>query len=128
MMTEKEGAVVVRQASPEARGNGVASRSILPSGGGAWDGIVMGEWELERAWLEDMHPHDEINYVLEGELVVSCAGAVHRLSAGDTIRVPGGTAARYEAPVHARMLFLYGPNPRGLPSKVIGSGHRSLEP
>ncbi len=121
-MADTLGAEVVRHAPLAATANGRASRSILRPGTVAWDGIVLGEWELTQAWLEDRHPHDEINYVLDGELVVTCAGAVHRLSAGDTIRVPGGTAARYEAPGYARMLFVYGPRPEGAPSEVLGSG------
>ncbi len=126
-MTQRAGAEVVRRAPLEARNGAFASRSILAAAGEAWEGIVMGEWQLEGAWLEDRHPHDEINHVLDGELVVTCAGLVHRLRPGDTIRVPGGTAARYEAPVHARMLFIYGPNPLGLPSEVAGSGPLATE-
>lgn len=121
-MAEAAGAEVVRRASLEARRPGSASRSILRASTVAWESVVLGEWDLERAWLEDQHPHYEINYVLDGELVVTCAGATHRLGPGDTIRVPGGRAARYEAPVYARMLFIYGPNPRGAPSEVLGSG------
>ena len=127
-MAETAGAEVVRRASLAVRGDGRASRPILGAGTAAWEGVVLGEWELERAWLEDRHPHDEINYVLDGELVVSCGGAVHRLRAGDTIRVPGGSAARYEAPQYARMLFVYGPNPQGAPSAVIGSGRGAADP
>ncbi len=121
-MTDTSGAEVVRHAPLPNASNGRASRSILRPGTVAWEGVALGEWELTQAWLEDQHPHDEINYVLDGELVVTCAGVVHRLGVGDTIRVPGGTAARYEAPRYARMLFLYGPNPAGAPSEVIGSG------
>ena len=127
-MAETTGAEVVERAPLAARGDGVAARVLLGDGTGAWAGVVLGEWELTRAWLEDRHPHDEINYVLEGELVVTCAGAVHRLRTGDTIRVPGGRAARYEAPVYARMLFVYGPNPDGAPSEVIGRGSLAAEP
>ena len=126
-MAETTGAEMVGRAPLAARGEGVAARVLLGGGTGAWAGVVLGEWELTRAWLEDRHPHDEINYVLEGELVVTCGGAVHRLHAGDTVRVPGGRAARYEAPVYARMLFVYGPNPEGAPSAVIGSGRGAAE-
>ena len=127
-MAETTGAEVVERAPLAARGDGVASRVLLGSGTGAWAGVVLGGWGLERGWLQDRHPQDEINYVLEGELVVTCAGAVHRLRTGDTIRVPGGLAARYEAPVYARMLFVYGPNPEGAPSEVIGRGRVAAEP
>ncbi len=127
-MAETTGAEVVRRASLAERADGLTSRPVVGGGTVAWDGVVLGEWALARAWLEDRHPHDEINYVLEGELVVTCGGAVHRLQAGDTVRVPGGSAARYEAPVYARMLFVYGPNPEGAPSEVIGRGRVAAEP
>ncbi len=127
-MAEPSGAEVVGRAPLAERGDGAASRVLLGGGTAAWAGVVLGEWELTHAWLEDRHPHDEINYVLEGELVVTCEGVVHRLRAGDTIRVPGGRAARYEAPVYARMLFVYGPNPEGAPSAVIGRGRLAVEP
>lgn len=127
-MAEPEPAEVARRAPLATRAEGRASRSILRADPVAWSGVVLGEWTLERAWFDDRHPHDEINHVLEGELVVTCAGVVHRLGGGDTIRVPGGTAARYEAPVAARMLFVYGPNPGGLPSATIGSGRLAAEP
>lgn len=122
VMAEMNHAEVVRWSPLSPGPDGRASRSILGSDTSVWDGIVMGEWQLTRAWFEDMHPHDEVNHVLEGELLVTCAGVLHRLGPGDTIRVPGGTPAKYAAPAHARMIFLYGPNPIGLPSQVIGSG------
>ena len=127
-MTETKGAEVVGYAAPVVRALGIASRTMLGGGMVAWTGVVVGEWELEHAWFEDRHPHDEINYVLAGELVVTCAGVVHHLRVGDTIRVPGGTAARYAAPVFARLLFVYGPNQSGAPSAVLGSGRGAPPP
>ena len=75
--------------------------------------VVAGPWSLTRASFTDRHEHVEINVVLEGELVVTVDGVATTLGPGDTIAVPAGTVARYEAPVHAHMIYIYGPGPRG---------------
>jgi ethanolamine utilization protein EutQ len=73
----------------------------------------MGEWSLTRAAWTDRHQHIEVNYVLEGELHVTFDGATHVARSGETVLVPRGSRARYEAPVFARMLFVYGPSTDG---------------
>jgi uncharacterized cupin superfamily protein len=83
--------------------------SIMTAGG-----LVVGEWSLTRAAWTDRHQHEEINRVLEGELHVTCDGATTTVvSQGATVVVPAGALARYEAPVFARMLFVYGPSTDG---------------
>ena len=75
--------------------------------------VIVGEWSLERAAWTDRHLHEEINYVIEGELHVTYDDATHVAVAGDVVVVPAGTRARYAAPVHARMVFVYGPSEDG---------------
>lgn len=74
---------------------------------------MVGEWSLERAAWTDRHEHEEINYVLEGELHVTCDGATVIAGPGDVVRVPAGSPARYAAPAFARMVFVYGPSTDG---------------
>jgi mannose-6-phosphate isomerase-like protein (cupin superfamily) len=81
------------------------------------------EWELTAQSWSDEHPHDEYNYVLDGVLVVTCDGATVEVTAGSVVRVPAGATGHYAAPVHARMLAIYGPNPQGQPSAVHGLSH-----
>lgn len=76
-------------------------------------GIVAGEWSLSAAAWSDRHDHVEINYVLEGELHVTCNGATRVVGTGGFVAVPAGSLARYEAPRYARMLFVYGPSTDG---------------
>src|SRR5205085_2477710 len=64
----------------------------------------------------DRHPHDEINYVLSGELHVESDGETVIARPGDTVVVRAGSLGVYTAPVQARMLAIYGPNPDGLES------------
>lgn len=91
-------------------------RAIIAPPGPAWTGLALMEWELTAAAWTDRHPHDEVNYVLEGELHVESDGATVVARPGDTVRVPAGSRATYAAPGHARMLAIYGPNPEGAES------------
>ena len=75
--------------------------------------LVVGQWSLTAAAWTDRHQHEEINYVLEGELHVSCGGETRVVIAGEAVLVPAGARARYAAPEHARMLFVYGPSDDG---------------
>ena len=93
-----------------------AGRSIIEPNPAGWLGVVLTEWELTKAEWTDRHPHEEINFVLEGELHVESEGRTVIARAGDTVRVTPGSTGRYMAPVHARMLAIYGPNPEGLES------------
>jgi quercetin dioxygenase-like cupin family protein len=93
-------------------------RTILPAPSSGWQ-LAMGEWELRQAGFGDCHPHDEVNYVLEGTLIVSCDGDSVEAGPGDVVRVPGGHPAYYRAPHYARMVYVYGPNPEGRPSTTF---------
>ena len=72
--------------------------------------LVVGEWSLTAAAWTDRHQHEEVNWVLEGELRVTCDGRTAIVRAGSAVVVPAGRRARYAAPVYARMLFVYGPS------------------
>ncbi|MDJ0358219.1 cupin domain-containing protein [Paenarthrobacter sp. PH39-S1] len=85
-------------------------------GVGAWSDFILSEWELEACAWEDFHPHSETNFVLEGELHIESQGKTVILKPGDSARVNPGGAGRYWAPVYARMVTIYGPNPEGLES------------
>lgn len=51
--------------------------------------------------------------MLEDELHVTCEDRHEVVRPGQAVIVPGGALARYAAPVHARMLFVYGPSTDG---------------
>jgi len=100
---------------------------IAPSRAG-WDQLAMGEWQLTHSGFGDCHPHDEVNYVVEGLLEVDCDGVRVSAGPGDVVRVPAGRPAYYHAPEHARMLYVYGPNPQGLPSWSFDDRSRVAPP
>jgi ethanolamine utilization protein EutQ (cupin superfamily) len=91
-------------------------RTIIEPDPAGWSGVALMEWELTAAEWTDRHPHDEINFVLDGELHVESGGETVIARRGDTVRVDAGSTGRYFAPVHARMLAIYGPNPDGAES------------
>jgi mannose-6-phosphate isomerase-like protein (cupin superfamily) len=100
-------------------GSGRTCRPIIPARGSGWPQLAMGEWSLDRAEWTDEHPFDEVNYVLEGRLVVDCGGETFEAGPGEVIQVLAGSTAHYHAPEHARMVYVYGPNPSGQESKVM---------
>lgn len=95
---------------------GMRGRAIVDPDDAGWQDVAVMEWELTSAQWTDRHPHDELNFILEGELHVEVDGTTVVAGVGDTVRVKGGSNGRYWAPVHARMLAVYGPNPGGAES------------
>jgi len=95
------------------------SRWIMPPAAEGWTNFVLSEWELRAAGWTDYHPHDETNVVIEGELHVESGGTTVVLRPGDTARVLAGQVGSYWAPVYARMIGVYGPNPSGAESDYV---------
>jgi uncharacterized cupin superfamily protein len=93
--------------------DGPAHRWFNRPDSGRWYQPVLSEWELRAAHWTDRHEHDELNYVLEGELHVESDGVTVVGRAGDVVRVLGGSTGHYWTPSYARMLAVYGPNPDG---------------
>ena len=103
-------------------------RAIIAAPEQGWTHVPLGEWELSGGeGFGDCHPHDEINYVLEGLLVVECDRERVEAGPGDVVRVPANRPAYYSAPTYARMLFIYGANPAGLPATTF-TDRSSVQP
>lgn len=75
--------------------------------------VVVGEWSLTQAAWTDRHHHEELNYVLDGELHVTFGEQTVVARPGDVVIVPAGELARYAAPSFARMIYVYGPSSDG---------------
>ncbi|ANY09310.1 cupin domain-containing protein [Pseudonocardia sp. HH130630-07] len=102
------------------RGGTSTSRTFVAPAAGGWTGVALTEWQLTAQEWIDEHPHDEFNYVIEGTLMVSCDDVTVQADAGQVVLVPAGSRGRYWAPGHARMLAVYGPNPEGRPTTIVG--------
>ena len=89
---------------------GMRSRWIFPPTKGGWSPFALGAWELEKAAWTDLHHHDEIAVVVEGELHVTVDGKTVIARPGDTVRAKAGHLGHYAAPEYARMIAIYGPN------------------
>ena len=103
----------------ELRGD-LRSRAFVPPDPRGWTSVAIMEWELTGQEWVDEHPHAEFNYVLTGTLFVEAGGETVEVPAGSVVEVRAALRGRYRAPVHARMLAIYGPNPDGSPSTVVG--------
>lgn len=106
--------------TPDASARRGGCHPIVDGDGARWHQLAMGEWSLLASGWADQHPFDEVNYVLEGHLLVECDGEVLEARAGETIQVFAGSEAHYHAPDFARMIYIYGANPDGKMSRQIG--------
>jgi ethanolamine utilization protein EutQ (cupin superfamily) len=96
------------------------TRWVIPPREEGWPEFALSEWELTAAGWSDRHPHSETNVVLEGELHVESDGVTVVARVGDTVTVPAGAVGRYWAPVHARMIAIYGPNADAEDTDLLG--------
>ena len=93
-MTHECGVVVgLRAADPLELAPGVAMRPLFG------EGAMLNLLEFgpgARVPVHD-HPHEQLGYVLEGELALEIDGVEHRLGPGDVSAVPTPRAARARA-------------------------------
>jgi len=98
---------------------GMSSRWVRRPDPTGWQEPVIAEWELRAAGWADIHPHTETNFVLAGQLYVQSGDVTVVATKGDSVTVPAGQVGRYWAPVFARMVAIYGPNPQGTQTETI---------
>lgn len=104
----------------ECAGGTASIQPLIPSPRRGWIGPAIGEWRLSPgATFGDEHPFDEINYVVEGRLIVHADGVECEAGPGEVVRVRAGHPATYYAPAGAKMIYVYGPNPHGLATRVL---------
>ena len=98
-------------------------RFILPAPTTGWSQLALGVWELRQSEHGDCHPHDEVNYVLEGTLIVDCDGESVEARPGDVVRVPAASVRVIVGPLPAPTLgpavrVLVGPVPFAITQPV----------
>jgi len=77
----------LREAAPHPLVEGVTMRPLF--GDGAMLNLL--EFESGARVPAHHHPHEQLGYVIDGELVLVIAGVEHRLGAGAAYAIPGGT-------------------------------------
>jgi quercetin dioxygenase-like cupin family protein len=96
MAPERGEVVRLRAADPHELAPGVTMRPLFG------EGAMLNLLEFEPAARVPVHdhPHEQLGYVLEGELALEVDGVEHRLRPGDAYRIAGGTphAAWSDAP------------------------------
>jgi unsaturated pyranuronate lyase len=80
-------AVRLRDATAHELVPGVSMRPLF--GEGAMLNLL--EFEPGARVQAHSHPHEQLGYVVEGELVLEIAGVQHLLRPGDAYQIPGGT-------------------------------------
>lgn len=87
-MAPEEGGTVrsLLASEPLALAPGVTMRPLF--GRGAMLNLL--EFEPGATVPAHDHPHEQLGYVLEGELRLTIAGVEHLLRAGDAYAIPGG--------------------------------------
>ena len=73
-------------AAPHELAPGVTMRPLF--GDGAMLNLL--EFEPGSRVAPHDHPHEQLGYVVEGELVLAIPGVEHRLGSGDGYQIPGG--------------------------------------
>jgi quercetin dioxygenase-like cupin family protein len=87
MAAEHDRVVGLRAAKSFELAPGVTMRPLFG------EGAMLNLLEFEpgaRVPVHD-HPHEQLGYVLEGELALEIDGVEHRLRPGDAYRIAGGT-------------------------------------
>ena len=115
-MPEEAVRLVPRQALEALKDEwgGMRCRFIVPPKDGGWSDFAFSEWELEAGTWSDLHHHDELNFILKGELEVESEGITRVAGPGDTVVVKAGCRGTYTARGFVHMVAIYGPNP-GVP-------------
>ena len=87
----QESDVPLESWSDPVRGD-VGFRTLFGAGERATDALTLGTTELPPGGWLGLHRHApaEVYYVLEGEAVVTLAGADHTVRAGSAVFIPGG--------------------------------------
>jgi unsaturated pyranuronate lyase len=87
MAPERGEVVRLRAANPHELAPGVTMRPLF--GEGAMLNLL--EFAPDARVPVHDHSHEQLGYVLEGELVLEIDGVEHLLGAGDAYRIAGGT-------------------------------------
>jgi len=96
-------AVMAASALVQYQPDAVVSRVILKNGGGS---VTAFAFDVGQALSEHTTPFDALMLVLDGEAEILVAQTLHRASAGQLVRLPGGEPHAVKALTRARMILV----------------------
>lgn len=101
--------VELSKVTPISTMDGVEVR-VLATG----EKIMMIHGSLEKGVQAPLHshPHEQLGFVLEGEMIVTIGHETHRATAGDSYLVPGGVDHKVQSLSEVKLLEVFSP-PRG---------------
>jgi quercetin dioxygenase-like cupin family protein len=101
--SEMPGAALVSPLSLAAYQDGaVVSRTLLKRGGGT---VTLFAFDEGQSLSEHTAPFDAIAYVLEGEALITIAGAPLTIQAGEMVLMPANQPHAVNAPARFKMLL-----------------------
>jgi len=107
----------LRAAAPHALVAGVTMRPLF--GEGAMLNLL--EFEPGARVPPHDHPHEQLGYVIEGELVLAIDGVEHRLGPGAAYAIPGGVEHGAWSEVPCLVLDVFQPVREDYRERVAGS-------
>ena len=99
---ELEGAVA-QSALVEYQPGAVVSRTLVKKGAGT---VTAFAFDAGEGLSEHTAPFDALVLMVEGESEISIAGAPHRLTAGDLLRLPAGQPHAVKAVTPFKMILV----------------------
>jgi quercetin dioxygenase-like cupin family protein len=95
--------VVAQSALVPYQPDAVVSRIVLRGGGGT---VTAFAFDVGQALSKHTTPFEALMLVVDGEAEIVVADTVHRVSAGQLVRLPGGEAHAVKALTRAKMMLV----------------------
>ncbi|MEZ2347308.1 cupin domain-containing protein [Terriglobus sp. RCC_193] len=75
------------------------------------DPMMLVRHRMEAGWVgaAHSHPHEQLIYVLSGEIALVVDGSTYTLRAGDSVMVPGDVVHQASAAVESEVLDVFTP-------------------
>jgi len=75
------------------------------------DPMMLVRHRMEAGWVgaAHSHPHEQLIYILSGEIALTVEGETYELRSGDSVMVPGGVVHQASAAVESEVLDVFTP-------------------
>jgi quercetin dioxygenase-like cupin family protein len=75
------------------------------------DRLMLVRHRMDAGWVgaAHSHPHEQVIYVVRGEVHLTADSTTHTLRAGDSLMIPGNVEHRATTPVESEILDVFTP-------------------